>query len=110
VYGGSEPPPEPSLGCTASYAATGDWGNGFQGAVTVKAGSSAISGWTVAWTWPDGQRFTNSWNAVVSGTDAITAGNAAYNGALPAGGTTSWGFTARRGSANRAPTPTCTAS
>ena len=116
VYGGTTPPPEPDPepeptgSCTATYAATGDWGNGFQGAVTVKAGTSAITGWTVTWTWPDGQRFTNSWNAVVSGTDAITARNATYNGSLAAGASTQWGFTASRGSANRAPTPTCTAS
>ncbi|MEV6637428.1 cellulase family glycosylhydrolase [Actinoplanes sp. NPDC051470] len=110
VYGGAPTDPPPASSCSATYAATGDWGAGFQGAVTVKAAAGAITGWTVTWTWPDGQRLTNSWNAEVTGTDAITARNAAYNGSLPAGGSTTWGFTASRGSANRAPTPTCTAS
>ena len=96
--------------CTATYAVTGQWGGGFQGAVTVKAGTSAISSWTVTWTWPSGQRFTNTWNATVSGTgDAVTARNASYNGALPAGGSTTWGFTGSWNGTNAVPVATCTA-
>ena len=109
----SSPPPSspaPARGCTATYTVGGDWGSGFQGAVTVKAGSSAITGWTVTWTWPSGQRFSNTWNAATSGTDAITARNMPYNGTLAAGASVTWGFTASRGATNTAPTPTCTAS
>jgi mannan endo-1,4-beta-mannosidase len=105
----SSPPPA-GRSCTATYTVGGDWGSGFQGAVTVKAGSTAITGWTVTWTWPNGQRFSNTWNAATSGTDAITARNVAYNGTLAAGASTQWGFTATRGATNTAPTPTCTAS
>ncbi len=101
----------PARGCTATYAVTGDWGAGFQGAVTVRAGSAAITGWTVTWTWPNGQRFSNTWNATISGTgDAVTARNAPYNGSLAAGASTQWGFTATRGATNTAPTVSCTAS
>jgi mannan endo-1,4-beta-mannosidase len=101
----------PARGCTATYAVTGDWGAGFQGAVTVRAGSAAITGWTVTWTWPNGQRFSNTWNATISGTgDAVTARNAPYNGTLAAGASTQWGFTATRGATNTAPTVSCTAS
>ena len=133
VYGGSTPPssqppsspptssqppssppppssPAPARGCTATYSVGGDWGSGFQGAVTVKAGSAPITGWTVTWTWPNGQRFSNTWNAATSGTDAITARNMPYNGSLTAGASVTWGFTATRGATNTAPTPTCTAS
>jgi mannan endo-1,4-beta-mannosidase len=78
--------------------------------VTVTAGSAAITGWTVTWTWPSGQRFSNTWNAATSGTDAITARNMPYNGSLAAGASTTWGFIATRGATNTAPTPTCTAS
>ncbi len=88
-----------------------NWGGGFVGSVTVTAGSSAIRGWTVTWTWPNGQRFSNTWNATVSGTgDSVTARNAPYNGSLAAGARTSWGFTASRGATNTAPTVSCTAS
>ena len=105
------PTTAPARGCTASYAVTGDWGSGFQGAVTVTAGSAAITGWTVTWTWPSGQRFSNTWNATVTTNGAaITARNAPYNGSLAAGARTSWGFTASRGATNTAPTVSCTAS
>jgi mannan endo-1,4-beta-mannosidase len=106
------PPSSPPAGkqCTATYVVTGQWGSGFQGAVTVKAGAAAISSWTVTWTWPSGQRFTNTWNATISGTgDAVTARNMSYNGSLPAGGSTSWGFTASSTGTNTAPTATCAA-
>ncbi|RSM48456.1 beta-mannosidase [Actinoplanes sp. ATCC 53533] len=103
-------PPPAGRQCTASYAVTGSWGGGFQGAVTVKAGAAAITGWTVTWTWPSGQRFTNTWNAAVTGSgDAVTAKNLSYNGTLPAGGSTSWGFTASFTGTNTAPTATCAA-
>ncbi len=108
------PPPStnpPGRGCTATYAVTGDWGAGFQGAVTVTAGPAAITGWTVTWTWPNGQRFSNTWNATVSGTgDVVTARNAPYNGTLAAGARTTWGFTATRGATNTVPTVSCVAS
>jgi mannan endo-1,4-beta-mannosidase len=103
-------PPPAGKGCTATYAVTGQWGGGFQGAVTVKAGAAAISSWTVTWTWPSGQRFTNTWNATITGSgDAVTARNASYNGSVPAGGSTSWGFTASYTGTNTSPTATCTA-
>ncbi len=103
-------PPPAGRQCTATYAVTGQWGGGFQGAVTVKAGAAAITSWTVTWTWPSGQRFTNTWNAAVTGSgDAVTARNMPYNGSLPAGGSTTWGFTGSFTGANTAPTATCTA-
>ncbi|MEU4218550.1 cellulase family glycosylhydrolase [Actinoplanes sp. NPDC026623] len=125
VYGGTQPttpatppssppasPTTPPAGrqCTATYAVTGSWGSGFQGAVTVTAGSAAITSWTVTWNWPSGQQFTNTWNAsVTSSGAAVTAGNMPYNGSIPAGGSTSWGFTASSAGTNTAPTATCTA-
>ena len=128
IYGGTQPttpttpptspttpptsPSTPPAGrqCTATYAVTGSWGGGFQGAVTVTAGSAAITSWTVTWTWPSGQQFTNTWNAsVTSSGSAITARNMSYNGSVPAGGSTSWGFTASYTGTNTAPTATCTA-
>ncbi|MFI7599988.1 cellulase family glycosylhydrolase [Actinoplanes sp. NPDC049681] len=110
VYG-TPPSSPPGRTCTATYAITGQWTGGFQGAVTVQAGTAPISAWTVAWTWPDGQRFTNSWNAAVTTSGgSVTARSLSYNASLPAGGSTSWGFTAAWTGANTAPAPTCTAS
>lgn len=109
VYG-TPPSSPPARACTATYAITGQWTGGFQGAVTVKAGTAAIRSWTVTWTWPDGQRFTNAWNAAVTTSgDAVTARSLSYNGSLPAGGSTSWGFTAAWTGTNTTPAATCTA-
>jgi mannan endo-1,4-beta-mannosidase len=100
----------PAGGCTATYAVTNSWTGGFQGNVTVKAGSGAITSWTVTWTWPNGQRFTNTWNATVTTSgETVTARNASYNGRLAAGAETSWGFTASRGATNNNPAVTCAA-
>jgi chitin-binding protein len=79
--------------------------------VTVTAGSGAISGWTVRWTWPNGQSITNSWNATVSSSgSSVTAANASYNGRLSAGQSTTFGFNGSWNGTNTAPTLSCTAS
>ncbi|MFC7528542.1 cellulase family glycosylhydrolase [Actinoplanes sp. GCM10030250] len=107
----STSPSNPTGGCTATYAVTNSWPGGFQGTVTVKAGA-AINGWTVNWTWPNGQALTNTWNATVTSSGAaVTARNAGYNGKLAAGGEASFGFTATGGTTNNSPSPvTCAAS
>jgi mannan endo-1,4-beta-mannosidase len=112
----SSPPPASSpapgtRGCTAVYSVSNQWGDGFQGNVTVTAGSAAVTGWTVTWTWANGQRMTNSWNAATSTSGStVTARNMPYNGSLGAGASTSFGFTASRTATNTAPTATCVAS
>ena len=42
------------------------WNGGFQGEVEVTAGSSAIKGWTVNWTYAGGQQVSSAWNATVA--------------------------------------------
>jgi lysophospholipase L1-like esterase len=83
-------------GCAATYRTTNSWGSGFQGEVTVRnSGDAAIGGWSVALALAGGQRVTNLWNGTTSGSSgALAVGNAAYNGALAPGGTTTFGFVA----------------
>jgi carbonic anhydrase/acetyltransferase-like protein (isoleucine patch superfamily) len=96
--------------CTAAYKIVGQWQGGFQGEVAVTAGNSAISGWTVTWTYADGQAVTQSWGATVTASgSAVTAQNAAYNGTVPAGTSTTFGFIGSSGATNRAPAVTCSA-
>lgn len=96
--------------CTATYAVTSQWTGGFQGEVRVTAGTAPISGWTVTWTYANGQRVSQAWNATVttSGT-TVTARNVAYNGSLGAGASTAFGFLGSWNGTNTAPTVTCTA-
>ncbi|WP_439943331.1 cellulase family glycosylhydrolase [Streptomyces sp. BBFR115] len=103
--GGSAP------ACTAAYTVSDDWGSGFNASVTVKnSGTVALKSWKVTWTWPGAQKITNIWNASYTQSGAtVTAVNAAHNGAVAPGTSTSFGFGGTPGGAT-APTVTCTAS
>ena len=57
------------------------------------AGSSALTGWKVTLNLPSGTSLQNIWSGVNTGTTgAVVVSNAAYNGSLAAGGSTSFGF------------------
>ena len=105
----SGPPPAGNAGCTATYQTTSYWQGGFQGQVTIaNTGTAPVTGWRVGWTWPGGQQVSQGWNAQVtqSGT-AVTAVNVAWNGTVPVGGSTSFGFLANGATAT--PQLTCAA-
>ncbi|MFB9235246.1 glycoside hydrolase family 44 protein [Plantactinospora siamensis] len=103
------PTPTPAGGCSATLHVDSDWHSGFTATVTVtNKGSSATKGWRVNWSWPGGQQISNSWNATVTQTGAnVSATNASWNGSIPKGGNTTFGFLAS--SAGATPTLTCTA-
>jgi hypothetical protein len=86
-------PPPTAAGCRVTYAAD-SWSSGYTANVTVtNTSSSAVNGWTLGFTLPSGQAITSSWNATITGTSGpITARNISWNGAIPAGGSASFGF------------------
>lgn len=86
------------------------WPGGFTATVTVSnTGGVSTSGWQVGWSWPSGDSLVNAWNAVVSVTGtSVRAVNASYNGVIPAGGSTTFGFQAN--GTPGTPTFTCTTS
>jgi hypothetical protein len=97
---------------TATYRVDNQWSTGFTATVTVtNGGTTALSAWRVAWTWGGNQQVTNSWSGTVtqSGT-AVTATNAAWNGAVAPGGSVSFGFQATYSGTNNAPTLTASGS
>jgi mannan endo-1,4-beta-mannosidase len=111
----SRPPtttaPGGSRTCTATYSVLGQWSGGFQGDIRVTAGSAAISGWTVTWTFANGQTVTQSWSATVTSSgSSVTARNVSYNGGLAAGAGTTFGFLGSWNGTNSAPTLSCAAS
>ncbi len=95
----------PTGSCAVGYRVTGQWAGGFQGEVKVQnTGTAAVNGWALRWTFGDGQAVTRMWNATASQSGAqVTATNAAYNPAIPAGGTVTFGFTGTWNGANAAP-------
>ncbi len=79
--------------CRVSYTKS-EWPGGFTGNVTItNTGTSAINGWNLGFSFPGDQHITNAWSATVSqnGT-SVTATNVSYNGTIPPGGNTSFGF------------------
>jgi endo-1,4-beta-xylanase len=83
--------PVPPGDCTASVSLN-QWNGGFVATVKVTAGSSALRGWRVTTTLAGGT-VTGSWGANRSGTNGtINWTNVDYNGNVPAGQSTEFGF------------------
>nr|WP_223256234.1 cellulose binding domain-containing protein [Micromonospora endophytica] len=102
------PPTSPpaSGNCQVTYAVSGQWSGGFQGDVTIRnTGTSAINGWTLRWSFANGQQLNQAWNTsyTQSGTQ-VTATNVAYNGAISPGASVSFGFIASWTGSNTTPT------
>ncbi|MET9367338.1 cellulase family glycosylhydrolase [Streptomyces griseoflavus] len=92
--------------CAVGYRVTGEWPGGFQGEVTVRnTGASAVSGWTLRWTFPAGQRITHLWGGtpVQSGAE-VTVTAASYTASIPPSGSVTLGFTGSRSGTNPSPT------
>ncbi|MBT8224130.1 MAG: SGNH hydrolase [Dactylosporangium sp.] len=113
----STPPPssgEPSAdpgGCTATYSIVGQWTGGYQGDIKVTAGGSAITAWTVTWTFANGQTIASSWNASITSVgSSVTARNVNHNGGIDAGASTTFGFIGTWNGTNAVPTLDCVAS
>ncbi|KUN22325.1 cellulose 1,4-beta-cellobiosidase [Streptomyces antibioticus] len=93
-----------AIPCTVDYKVQNDWGTGFTANVTITNNGAAKSSWAVKWSYAGNQKVTSGWNAKVtqSGT-AVTAANESYNGTLPTGGSTSFGFQGTYSGTNAVP-------
>ncbi|RSM46143.1 cellulose-binding protein [Actinoplanes sp. ATCC 53533] len=103
------PPTGQPAACAAGYRIVSQWQGGFQGEVTVTAGSTAVTGWRISWAFANGQTITQIWggrNTPSGGTQNVT--NETWNGSLGAGASTVFGFTATWNGTNSVPTLTCT--
>ncbi|MFF4489499.1 cellulase family glycosylhydrolase [Streptomyces sp. NPDC001544] len=91
--------------CTVEYSVTGQWDNGFQGAVTITNNKAALSSWNLTFDFAEGQKVTQGWNAKwsQSGT-TVTAASESWNGSLGTGASVSAGFLASRSGSNAVPT------
>ncbi|GCE76484.1 glycoside hydrolase family 6 protein [Cellulomonas biazotea] len=98
-------PSNPTGGCTVKYTAS-SWNTGFTGSVKVtNNGTSALNGWTLGFSFANGQQVTQGWSAEWSQSGAaVTAKNAAWNGTLAAGGSVDVGFNGSHTGTNNAPT------
>jgi hypothetical protein len=55
---------EPPTSCSVRYNVTTQWPGGFQVSMTINnTGSTPISGWSLRWTYADGQTISQSWDS-----------------------------------------------
>src|SRR5450631_2974500 len=73
--------------CSVHYAITNQWQGGFGASLTItNTGSTAINGWSLKFSFPNGQTITQLWNgSVTQSGSAVTVTNASYNASIPAG-------------------------
>lgn len=86
---GTTPTPTPGASCQVHYAVTSQWNTGFTASIAItNTGSTAINGWSLKFSFANGQTITQIWNGAFtqSGT-SVTITNTSYNGSIPAGGT-----------------------
>ncbi|MEU8090874.1 extracellular catalytic domain type 1 short-chain-length polyhydroxyalkanoate depolymerase [Micromonospora chalcea] len=88
--------PPPGTGACSVRIELNAWNNGLTENITISnTGSTAVNGWSLAFTLPGGQTITSGWNASYSPSSGqVTARNVSYNSAIPAGGSTTIGFQA----------------
>jgi chitin-binding protein len=92
--------------CQVTYAITSQWSTAFQGDVTFRnTGTTTVNGWTLAWTFPNGQVITQLWNATPTQTGAnVSATNLSWNATIAPNGTANMGFLANWSGTNAKPT------
>ncbi|GHG87017.1 cellulose binding domain-containing protein [Streptomyces lanatus] len=101
-----DPDPDPTGACSVTYKVTNQWSGGFQADVQLSnIGSGAWNGWSLGWSFADGQKVTQVWNAEYTQSgSAVTAKNVGWNGNVAAGASVSFGFTGSWSGANARPT------
>ncbi|MEV6615819.1 cellulose binding domain-containing protein [Streptomyces sp. NPDC051051] len=100
---GTSSPTARTTACEVAYDLVNQWPDGFQATVTVTT-AEPLDSWRVAWSFRDGQRVDQMWDASVAQDGSrVTATAADYNKHVPADGTLSFGFLASWQNKNTAP-------
>ncbi|WP_231648669.1 polysaccharide deacetylase family protein, partial [Saccharothrix sp. NRRL B-16348] len=102
--------PQPGGGsCTATYRTSQQWSDRFNGEVTIRAGSSAITSWTATVTVTSPQKVSATWSGTPSWDSSgnVMTMKPSGNGNLAAGASTTFGFTVMANGQWAAPTVTC---
>ncbi len=99
------PAPKPVTGCSVAYRITHSWPGGFRTDVTIRnTGNTAVNGWTLRWTFANGQTVSEMWNATPKQTGPdVLATAMPYNQTISAGESLLAGFNGTSGRANAVP-------
>lgn len=91
------------MSCEVEYDLVNEWPDGFQATISVTS-AKAIDGWTIAWSFRNGQQVSQMWDANFAQDGArVTATSADYNRTVAADGTVSFGFLSSWQGSNAAP-------
>jgi hypothetical protein len=88
-------PPPSNSSCAVHYAVSSSWPGGFGGSITLtNKGTSAISPWTLTFTFPAGESVQSGWNGTWSQSgQAVSVAAASWDSTIAAnGGTVRVGF------------------
>ncbi|MGA2652691.1 MAG: cellulose binding domain-containing protein [Terracidiphilus sp.] len=76
--------------CTVDYTIAPQNTSAFGASITIVNGPTAITSWTLTWTFANGQTVSSLWNGIETQSGAnVTVKNEPYNGSIAAGGTLS---------------------
>ena len=94
-----------AVACDVQYSVANQWQSGFQGSLVIKNLGDAWNGWTLTFTFTNGQAITQGWGGVFtsSGSD-VTVRNETWNGNVPTGASASPGFIGSWTGSNNPPT------
>jgi Cellulose binding domain len=98
-------------GCQATYQLVNGWPGGFQSLITVTNLSDTTSnGWEVTLDFPDDHQIRPPWGFGIPPWpgDPVRIRNAPWNGAIPPGGSITFGIIGTHSSVHRPPAITCT--
>ena len=99
--------PSSSGACTVDYVISPQNTSAFGATITIVNGPTAITSWTLTWSFANGQTVAQLWNGIETQSGAnVTVKNEPYNGSIAAGGTLSGiGFNGTwNGTTNAVPT------
>ena len=99
------PSPSPTLTgspgtCALTASIVNSWPGGYQVQFTVaNKGTAPGTGWSAGFSFGDSaETIASSWSAAVSQSgQRVSASNASYDGAIPAGGSVTWGMVVNGG-------------
>ncbi|MEV4582051.1 arabinofuranosidase catalytic domain-containing protein [Nonomuraea jabiensis] len=93
-----------AAGCEVTYTVTNQWSGGFGANVSVHNLGDPVNGWKLTWSFPAGQTITQLWNGTYTQSGSqVTVSNVDYNGSVPSGGSTGFGFNGSWNGSNPVP-------
>ncbi|MEV4328156.1 arabinofuranosidase catalytic domain-containing protein [Microbispora rosea] len=93
-----------ATGCRVDYSVTNQWPGGFGANVSIDNLGDPVNGWKLTWSFSAGQTITQLWSGTYTQSGSqVTVTNVSYNGAIPSGGSTSFGFNGAFNGSNPVP-------